>query len=100
MKFGIEEKHLNSLIQYIKLNLGQTKNPKLYIYGSRVKGNFRPYSDSDLLLKANEDDEKSISQIDFNELDIPYKVDFTTENKLFEGYKDEIFQHMQEIKMF
>ncbi|MBP9673665.1 MAG: nucleotidyltransferase domain-containing protein [Bacteriovoracaceae bacterium] len=97
MIFGVEEKHLNTLLQYIKNNLGSTINPRLYLYGSRAKGNFRPYSDIDLLLIADRYDENTLNKMDFGDLDIPYKIDFTTEPKLFSGYKEEIFSHMTQI---
>ena len=97
MKFGLSEKDISIIKNEIKKNLGSTKYPKLYIYGSRVKGNARDFSDIDLLLKADSYDIKALSNIDFSELDVPYKVDFVLDKDLFEAYRKEIFAHMVEF---
>ncbi len=94
MKFGLSESDLNLVIQEIKIHFGTTRNPKIYIYGSRVKGHYREFSDIDLLLEADSYDEESLSKIDFSELDIVYKVDFVFGKDLFEGYREEIESHM------
>lgn len=99
MKYGISKKHLTLIIDEIKKNLGKTYSPKLYIYGSRVKGGFRPYSDIDLLLKSENYDEKALVKIDFDSLDIPYKVDFVLEKNLYSKYRDEILSHCEVISL-
>lgn len=94
MKYGISSQHLEQILLEIKSHLGKTSNPEVYIYGSRVKGNHRQYSDIDILLKADSYDEEELSKIDFTELDIPYKVDFVLDRDLYEPYKEEIYSHM------
>ena len=94
MRFGLNEKNISLILNEIKSNLGSTVNPNIYIYGSRVKGNFREFSDIDLLLKADSYDERALLHLDFSELNIPYKVDFVLDKDLFEGYRDEIEGHM------
>ena len=78
----------------MKFGLGETKEPKVYIYGSRAKGNFRKYSDIDILLSSGKYDEKALSGVDFDKLDIPYKIDFVLDKDLFEDYRDEVHDHM------
>lgn len=97
MNSGVSKSDLELIKNEIIKNLGQTKNPKIYLYGSRAKGNFRPYSDIDLLLIADQYDEQSLSQADFEQLDIPYKVDFVLDKDLFAAYRDEIHEHMVEL---
>jgi predicted nucleotidyltransferase len=97
MKTGLKPNELREILDHIKKHLGGTKNPKIYLYGSRVIGNFREFSDVDLLLCADEYDEKSLSMIDFNETDTPYKIDFVLDKDLFEKYRDEIYEHMVEV---
>ena len=51
-----------------------------YLYGSRVKGNFRPLSDLDILIKSNtkinpEDIERL--KVNFDESLLPYVVNIT-----------------------
>jgi predicted nucleotidyltransferase len=94
MNDGINIDSKNKIISQVKKNLGNTKSPKLYLYGSRAKGNHRKYSDIDLLIIAVSYDRSSLSKIDFSDLDIPYKVDLVLEPDLFEEYKSEIVSHM------
>ena len=94
MSFGISKSDLDLITNEIKQHLGSTKNPKLFIYGSRVKGNHREFSDIDILLKAENYDVLEISNIDFENLDTPYKIDFVLDKDLFEGYREEIESHM------
>jgi predicted nucleotidyltransferase len=94
MKFGLNSTIINEIKNEIFDHLGSTKNPKIFIYGSRAKGNFRTYSDIDLLLYADEYDFNELEKIDFDKLDIPYKVDFVLEKNLYPAYKDEIKSHM------
>lgn len=99
MKFGITNKDLSLIIHEIKKNLGSTKKPQLFLYGSRAKGNNRKFSDIDLLLKAESFDEASLSKIDFSELDISYKIDLVLDKYLYEAYRDEIEGHMVSISL-
>lgn len=97
MRFGLSNIDISKILKEIKDNLGSTSNPHIYIYGSRVKGNHRDFSDIDLLLMADSFDDESISKIDFEELDTPYKVDFVLDKDLFEAYREEIEAHMVEL---
>ena len=97
MKFGLPEKELGSILSEINVHLGSTTQPKIFIYGSRVKGNAREFSDIDILLKAEFYDKKSLAHIDFSELDTVYKVDFVLDEDLYEGYREEIYRHMVQI---
>ena len=97
MNFGLGKDDIQKIKSEIFNHIGSTSNPKIYIYGSRVKGNHREFSDIDLLLEADSYDEEALSQIDFTELDIPYKVDFVLSKDLFEGYRSEINSHRVEL---
>lgn len=97
MNFGLSSSDIDSIKEEVTKNLGATVNAKIYIYGSRVKGNHREFSDIDLLLKADSYDIDSLSKIDFEKLDTPYKVDFVLDKDLFEGYREEIETHMIEF---
>jgi predicted nucleotidyltransferase len=76
MRFGLSEEDISKILNEISSHLGTIKNPLIYIYGSRVKGNHRKYSDIDILLCADKYDEIALKKIDFGLLNIPYKVDF------------------------
>lgn len=97
VKYGIPDKDLNEILDEIKKNLGQTKNPHIFIYGSRVKGGYRDYSDIDLLLRAESFDQSALAAIDFGNLDTAFKIDLVLEPELYEGYREEVLGHMVEI---
>lgn len=97
MKYGVSEHDLALISGEIQKNLGTTKNPEIFLFGSRVKGNFRKYSDLDILLRAENYDQKSLAKIDFSGLDTVYKVDFILEPDLYEEYKEEILSHMVKL---
>lgn len=49
------EEGFKSIIKEILNNLGDTKSLKLYVYGSRVKGTAREFSDIDLYDKYRDE---------------------------------------------
>lgn len=75
------------------MNLGNTIEPQLYLFGSRAKNTHREYSDIDLLLCAESFDTKMLELIDFENTDIPYTVDFVLEPNLYKKYIEEINSH-------
>lgn len=97
MKTGLSVEAKNLLKEIIKKHLGTTKNPIIYLYGSRAKGNYRKYSDIDILLVADEYDRASLSKIDFRDTDLPYKVDFILEPDIYGPYRDEILASKIEL---
>ena len=76
---GITSKEYN----IIKTILEQYKNKyEFYFYGSRVRGNFRPLSDLDILVKSkNNIDLNDIDNIKtfFDESTLPYVVNLSYE---------------------
>ena len=52
-------------------------NGKIYLFGSRAKGNASPYSDYDIAIESNTSLRKKLSEIKsiVEESQIPYKVD-------------------------
>lgn len=74
MQFGLSEDIIKGIQSVFENN---SKVDKVFIFGSRAKGNYRPGSDIDLAIKGTEITEKDILNlhIKLSELDIPYKVD-------------------------
>lgn len=99
MKFGIEDADFELILQHIRSNLGQSTKPELFIFGSRAKGTHRNFSDIDLLFKARKYDKKALSQLDFEELDTPYKVDFVLDEDLYSKYRADVYDSMKMIKI-
>ena len=98
MRFGLTTEEIDSILDEIQLNLGSTKDPKVYIFGSRAKGTHREFSDIDLLLKATSYDVESLENIDFEQLDIAYKVDFVLDKDLYERYRSDVESNIVPFK--
>jgi len=80
MNAGLEDKEMN-LIKTVFEKHEQIE--KVYIFGSRAKGNFKPNSDIDLGLVGQCDSllgEEVAMQL--NELPLPYKFDVQIYNKI------------------
>ena len=81
MKFGLK----NTVVDQI--NAVFDKHPqilKVYIYGSRARGDHRPASDIDLTMECSENTENLLSRL-FFELDdllLPYKFDLSIKDQI------------------
>ena len=100
--FGLSKETINDIVTIVKNNLGNTKNAKLYIFGSRATKNFRKYSDIDLLLAADEYDTEKLSSIsdEFSDSDIPFCIDFVLGRDLYEAYSENINKEKKLLKVF
>ena len=78
---GDEEKIIFSILEPYK-----DKN-EFYFYGSRVKGNFRPMSDLDILIKGSitVDDIETIKE-EFDKSNLSYIVNFANYSNLDEKF--------------
>jgi CRISPR-associated protein Cmr1 len=87
---GIEEETKNKIVGILKTLF---PHAKIYLYGSRARGNFRPYSDIDLAL----DNDSAIERLDLGEarsvleaLNTPYKVDLVDINYIADTMRTKI----------
>lgn len=88
-KFGLSERTINTLLEYFK-SVSQVETVK--IFGSRARGNFKPYSDIDFVIYSDGIDLKLLNRIasGLDELPTPYKFDVLlsqdiTEEKLLQN---------------
>ena len=88
-----EERHLRIILDILK------KYPyKFYAFGSRVKGNHRKLSDLDLcFFDPIPWNVRSHIEEDFEESDLPYKVDLVDFNLCDEKFQSIILKDMVEI---
>lgn len=94
---GVTEQELNiikSIIQPYK------DEYKFFVYGSRVKGNFRPLSDLDLMIKgkthANLNDIENLKD-DFDNSNLSYIVNIADYYNISESFYDIIKKDLVEI---
>jgi predicted nucleotidyltransferase len=98
MEFGLSQKYIDILLSIFKEYL---HSGKVIIYGSRVKGNYIPQSDVDLVIKGSESNNRqNLAEImeAIEDSDLPYLVDI----QYFENIKNnELIEHINRIgKLF
>jgi len=86
----VSEDSLNQLKQLLK-EFYREKDVKIYLFGSRAKGNFRENSDVDIAIEGQD---LNISTLTFilEESNIPYKVDVIDLSKAPEALKEEVLK--------
>lgn len=100
MKFGLEKRHLDFILQVLKDNIPQ-KDAKFYIFGSRAKGNYKEYSDIDIAVKLP--DEKLSADIlgkilmKFSDSTLPYEVDVIDLNAIDKKFRNLIEDSLVEF---
>jgi uncharacterized protein len=92
-RFGLSERSWEQLRELFKQAFGNSK-VRIYIFGSRARGDFQRYSDLDILIVPDSltitDKIKSALQESLEESDLPIKVDLVFENEIFDSYREQI----------
>jgi predicted nucleotidyltransferase len=91
-KFGIKESLLKDIINEV-LKYGKVK--RIYIFGSRSKGNFRKNSDIDIAIETFDDykDISFLNEILNEDINTLLKIDVVHFNKANKNLKKEILKH-------
>lgn len=81
-------KYLAELSQILRAGLG-TLNAEAFMFGSRVRGTARANSDIDIALSSAEDMSAAIGRLnlDFEDSNIPYKVDIVDLGRISDNFK-------------
>ena len=93
MKYGLKD-HTVFLINEVFAKYPQIKS--VVLYGSRAKGNFRPNSDIDLVLKWENLNLKTLFKIetDLDDLLLPYKMDISVFDKI---ENQDLVEHIERV---
>ena len=74
---------------------------EVYIFGSRVKGTYKPFSDLDVCIKKPlADHEVELLAEKFTESDLPFKVDLILYDEVDENFKKRIDQEAVPLAKF
>ena len=91
MKFGLDKRHIDFIIQVLQTNIPQ-KEAEFYIFGSRAKESYKEYSDIDIAVKIPNEkisaDTLGKILIDFNDSTLPYEVDVIDLNAIDDKFKN------------
>ena len=89
--FGLEDRHLDFVLSVLKRNISDV-DAKFYIFGSRVKGTNKKYSDIDIAVDLNGKklDVSILGKIliEFQESTLPYEVDVVDLNSIDENFRN------------
>lgn len=88
-RFGLKEDDYHFIKDTILKYLGSKQNVKIFVFGSRPRGDFKAYSDIDLWIEAKSSvtaaELEDLNEI-FEESDLAIKVDLVTPGTVFEDY--------------
>ena len=101
MKFGLSDSQFKILLDLVIRPL-QNQGAKVFIFGSRAKGNHHPFSDIDLLFQENPNQPiqpELVSKIleDIENSNLVIKVDLVNEQALAKSYRDTVLLEMKLI---
>lgn len=91
--YGLKTSELNEIKNLLEEYFGDLRDVKVYLFGSRAKGNYKPFSDIDIAVKSKSPElSKKIAlfQEAWEKSKLPYRVDITAWKDLFKPYLQEI----------
>lgn len=93
MKYGLTDDEYHYILKAVVEPLNQ-QGAKVYCYGSRARGDYKKFSDLDLMVESAQDVGKVISDIKeaLVESSFPYKVDLVQLSEFAESYKQGYFK--------
>jgi predicted nucleotidyltransferase len=91
MKYGLTVEQYE-LLNKLCLTPLKLINTKVWIFGSRARGDYKKFSDIDLLFDNSKVPKAVIGKIieDLENSNLPYKVDLVAESDLAESYRDQV----------
>ena len=95
----IPEEHLKTIQELLKKHVFGIE---VRVFGSRVNGNAKPYSDLDIALITSESlSPSAMAQLkaEFSESNLPFKVDVLDWTSISESFKELINQNCQVIQL-
>ncbi len=96
MKFGLSKPHYDLLLKLLE-PLHKRGNP-LFVFGSRARGDFKPFSDIDILIQGPVD-ARTLRQVRdaLEESALPFKVDLVPANELASSYQTAVAQEKKPL---
>lgn len=100
-KFGLEEKDF-LLLKDLVLKPLKDMGAKTFVFGSRARGDYKAFSDIDILFEFSNDKAKEAAKLyllksAIEESHFPYKVDFVEMKELAPSYKEQILKEKIEV---
>ncbi len=93
MNFGVSAQDF-ALLKKILFDPIHAHQGSVWIFGSRARGQFHPYSDLDVLIVAPHLPQSLLLDIKekLEESNLPFKVDIVLEENLAKSYRDQVMR--------
>jgi uncharacterized protein len=92
-RFGLTDSQIQAVKGILQRRLGDRKELRIWVFGSRARGTQRPYSDLDLLVEAtphlSKSERDSLMEA-FEESELPFKVDLVLAEELLAAYHSQV----------
>lgn len=91
--FGLSENEYTYILHTVVEPI-EAKKGKVFCFGSRSRGDYKKFSDLDLLVSGDDSLKPLLGKISehLEEGNFPYKVDLVHESDLAESYKESAFR--------
>jgi len=88
MKYGLTESQIQYLNQTVVHPL-RARGARVWLFGSRARGDHKPFSDIDIMIESQTDLRRIISEIQetLMESSFPFKVDLVQDRDFAESYR-------------
>ncbi|MBI4924290.1 MAG: nucleotidyltransferase domain-containing protein [Bdellovibrio sp.] len=99
--FGLTQIQKSLLLKIINSSIKKNHTFKVWIFGSRARGDYKKYSDIDLLLEVNPSFQKKYQQTIRNLLEdsvLPFKVDLLLPSEVYKPYRKVIEKEKKLLK--
>jgi predicted nucleotidyltransferase len=101
MKFGLSTLEY-ALVDKLLFTPLKKRKCKVWVFGSRARGDHKAFSDLDILYENSELSELSLGELsqikeDLEESELPYKVDIVNFDEVAESYRDGISKDRIEV---
>lgn len=89
--YGLSAAHWK-IITTLLLDPLKAVHCKIYVFGSRARGDYKKFSDLDVLVECSTDVTSMLSEIrdDLEESELPIKVDLVENRHLAESYRENV----------
>lgn len=90
MKFGLDDQQFNTVLNNVVHPL-EMLGAKVYCFGSRARGDYRPFSDLDIMVKGEEKalpSKVSLIREKMINSNFPYKIDIVLFSEFAESFKE------------
>ena len=93
MKFGLADNDFNKLVK-IAIEPLVKAGAKIWVFGSRARGDYQKFSDLDLYIETNKNLDNLIEKVkeELIDSDLPIKVDLAQSKYFASAYKESLNQ--------